>query len=584
MKAFFRLYGNMRMYIFHVILAIVFVYFQVRANLELPTLMSNIINNGILQGDVNYIWKEGILMLVVAGLGILASIIANLFSSISSMGFGREVRSKLFKHVEDFSLYEFNKFGASTLLTRTTNDVVQIQQSTRMLIMMLPNSIFTGIDAIILAYGLSPYLTKVLIITIVIVFALIAVLIRPITLLFLQIQKQIDKINKVLRENIIGVRVVRAFDKIEYEKNRFDKANLDVTNTYIKANRIMSILMPLAMVGMNLAIVAILWFGTIGLDTGNVNLGAMIAFIQYASMILMSIIFLTMLFVMFPRAVAASERVVEVLDTEIKIKDLENPKTFSKEAPCSIKFDNVSFKFPNAEEPVLSNITFEAKKGEIVGILGTTGSGKSTLVNLIPRLYDVTEGRILIDGVDVREIPQEELRKKISFAPQRAVIFTGTVKENIKMGNPDATDEEIIEASKIAQAHEFIEKLPLGYDTVISEGGTNLSGGQKQRISIARAVLRKGDIFVFDDCFSALDFKTEAKVRLALNEVLKNATTIIVAQRVASIMRADKIIVLDEGKIKGIGTHKELMETSEIYREIVNSQLSSEDLAREVPA
>lgn len=583
MNALFRLYGNMKRYIIYVILAVVFVYFQVRANLELPTLMSNIINNGILQGNVNYIWKEGILMLLVAGLGIVASIIANLFSSISSMSFGKDVRSKLFKHVEDFSLYEFNKFGASTLLTRTTNDVVQIQQSTRMLIMMLPNSIFTGIDAIILAYSLSPYLTKVLIITVVIVFVLIAILIRPITLLFLQIQKQIDKINKVLRENIIGVRVVRAFDKIEYEKNRFDKANLDVTNTYIKANRIMSILMPLAMVSMNLAIIAILWFGTIGLNAGNVNLGAMIAFIQYASMILMSIIFFTMLFVMFPRAVAASERVVEVLDTKIEIKDIENAKTFSKEEKGNIKFNNVSFKFPNAEEPVLSKITFEAKKGEVVGILGTTGSGKSTLLNLIPRLYDVTEGSILIDGVDVREIPQEELRKKISFAPQKAVIFTGTVIENIKIGNPEATDEEIIEASKIAQAHEFIEKLPLGYDTVISEGGTNLSGGQKQRISIARAILRKGDIFVFDDCFSALDFKTEAKVRLALNEILKNATTIIVAQRVASIMRANKIIVLDEGKIKGIGTHKELMETSEIYREIVNSQLSSKDLTREEP-
>ncbi|MEF3244995.1 MAG: ABC transporter ATP-binding protein/permease [Caldisericaceae bacterium] len=583
MNALFRLYGNMKRYIIYVILAVVFVYFQVRANLELPTLMSNIINNGILQGNVNYIWKEGILMLLVAGLGIVASIIANLFSSISSMSFGKDVRSKLFKHVEDFSLYEFNKFGASTLLTRTTNDVVQIQQSTRMLIMMLPNSIFTGIDAIILAYSLSPYLTKVLIITVVIVFVLIAILIRPITLLFLQIQKQIDKINKVLRENIIGVRVVRAFDKIEYEKNRFDKANLDVTNTYIKANRIMSILMPLAMVSMNLAIIAILWFGTIGLNAGNVNLGAMIAFIQYASMILMSIIFFTMLFVMFPRAVAASERVVEVLDTKIEIKDIENAKTFSKEEKGNIKFNNVSFKFLHAEEPVLSKITFEAKKGEVVGILGTTGSGKSTLLNLITRLYDVTEGSILIDGVDVREIPQEELRKKISFAPQKAVIFTGTVKENIKIGNPEATDEEIIEASKIAQAHEFIEKLPLGYDTVISEGGTNLSGGQKQRISIARAILRKGDIFVFDDCFSALDFKTEAKVRLALNEILKNATTIIVAQRVASIMRANKIIVLDEGKIKGIGTHKELMETSEIYREIVNSQLSSKDLTREEP-
>jgi ATP-binding cassette subfamily B protein len=313
---------------------------------------------------------------------------------------------------------------------------------------------------------------------------------------------------------------------------------------------------------------------------GNTDLGAMVAFIQYSTMILFSIVFLTILFVMLPRAEAAAERVVEVLETPLEIKDPEKPKQFTDNKGY-IQFIDVTFKYPGAEEPVLYNITFDAKPGEVIGILGTTGSGKSTLVSLIPRLYDVTSGQLLIDGMDVREVAQEELRKRISYVPQRAVIFTGTVKENIRMGKPDATDEEIIEAAKIAQAHGFIERLPQGYDTVISEGGTNLSGGQKQRISIARGILRRGDIFVFDDCFSALDFKTEAKLRMALKDVVKDATVVLVAQRVASVMNADKIVVLDEGRIVGVGSHKELMETSEVYREIVFSQLSQEDLVRE---
>jgi len=394
------------------------------------------------------------------------------------------------------------------------------------------------------------------------------------------IQKEIDKINKVVRENIMGVRVIRAFNKQEYEKKRFENANLDVTNTYIKANRIMAVLMPVAMIVMNLTIVAILWYGAKGIDMGNTDLGAMVAFIQYSTMILFSIVFLTILFVMLPRAEAAAERVVEVLETPLEIKDPEKPKQFTDNKGY-IQFIDVTFKYPGAEEPVLYNITFDAKPGEVIGILGTTGSGKSTLVSLIPRLYDVTSGQLLIDGMDVREVAQEELRKRISYVPQRAVIFTGTVKENIRMGKPDATDEEIIEAAKIAQAHGFIERLPQGYDTVISEGGTNLSGGQKQRISIARGILRRGDIFVFDDCFSALDFKTEAKLRMALKDVVKDATVVLVAQRVASVMNADKIVVLDEGRIVGVGSHKELMETSEVYREIVFSQLSQEDLVRE---
>jgi ATP-binding cassette subfamily B multidrug efflux pump len=496
------------------------------------------------------------------------------------MGLGRDIRSKLFKHIETFSLYEFNKFGASTLLTRTTNDVVQIQRSTQMLIMLFSNAVFTGIDSIILAYKASPYLTRILYVAIPAVALTIIILINPITKLFLLIQKEIDKINRVVRENIMGVRVVRAFNKQEYEKKRYDKANLEVTDTYIRANRIIAIVMPVAMIIMNLTTVAILWYGAKGIDMGNTDLGAMVAFMQYALMILISIVMLTMLFVMLPRAEAAAERIIEVLNTPIEIRDPEKPKQFT-DRKGHIQFINVSFKYPGAEEPVLHDITFEAKPGEVVAIFGTTGSGKSTLVSLIPRLYDVTSGQILVDGVDVREVSQEELRKRISYVPQRAIIFTGTVKENIRIGKPDATDEEIIDSAKIAQAHGFIERLPQGYDTVISEGGTNLSWGQKQRISIARGILRRGDIFIFDDCFSALDFKTEAKLRMALKDVVKDATMILVAQRVASVMNADKIIVLDEGRIVGIGTHKELMETSEVYREIVFSQLSEEDLVRE---
>jgi ATP-binding cassette subfamily B protein len=580
MRSLLKLYTGLKKYFLLILGAIALIYLQVRANLALPTIMSRIVNNGIIPGDVNYIWQQGLLMLLISAGGILSAISAQFLVSHISMGLGRDIRSKLFKHIETFSLYEFNKFGASTLLTRTTNDVVQIQRSTQMLIMLFSNAVFTGIDSIILAYKASPYLTRILYVAIPAVTLTIIILINPITKLFLLIQKEIDKINRVVRENIMGVRVVRAFNKQEYEKKRFDKANLEVTDTYIRANRIIAIVMPVAMIIMNLTTVAILWYGAKGIDMGNTDLGAMVAFMQYALMILISIVMLTMLFVMLPRAEAAAERVIEVLNTPIEIRDPEKPKQFT-DRKGHIQFINVSFKYPGAEEPVLHDITFEAKPGEVVAILGTTGSGKSTLVSLIPRLYDVTSGQILVDGVDVREVSQEELRKRISYVPQRAIIFTGTVKENIRIGKPDATDEEIIESAKIAQAHGFIERLPQGYDTVISEGGINLSGGQKQRISIARGILRRGDIFIFDDCFSALDFKTEAKLRMALKDVVKDATMILVAQRVASVMNADKIIVLDEGRIVGTGTHKELMETSEVYREIVFSQLSEEDLVRE---
>ncbi len=580
MKSLLKLYSNLKKYIPLILGAMVLLYLQVRANLSLPSIMSNIINNGIIKGDTNYIWQEGTKMLLISAGGIAAAISANFLATRTSMGLGRDIREKLFSHIESLSLPEFNEFGASTLLTRTTNDVVQIQQTTQMLIMMLANATFTCIDALILAYNASPELTKILYVAIPIVIVAIALIIPSIMRLFLFIQTQIDRLNKVIRENIIGVRVIRAFSKTEYEKKRFDNANRDVTNTYIRANKIIAVLLPLMMIGMNLASVAIIWFGAKGIDNGTVNVGAMVAFLQYALMILISIMMLSMLFIMIPRAAAASNRIVEVLETEPSIKDPVKPAKVEIEKGY-IVFENVSFKYSNSEEPVLCNINFEAKPGETIGILGTTGSGKSTLVNLIPRFYDPTEGRILIDGVDIREITQENLRKRIGYVPQRAVLFSGTIKENIKMGNENATDEEVRHAAIVAQADEFISKLPDGYDTYVAEGGTNFSGGQKQRIAIARAIVKKPEIYVFDDCFSALDFRTEASLRRALNQETENATVILVGQRVASLMNADKIIMLDEGRIACIGTHKELMKSCDIYREIVNSQLSEEDLVRE---
>ncbi len=577
MRSLLKLYRNLKPFTLLILGAFVFVYLQVTANLQLPTIMARIVNSGIMIGDIPYIWKEGIYMLLIAGGGIIASIIASFMASRVAMGLGRDVRSQIFTHVESFSLHEFNKFGPSTLLTRTTNDVVQVQMTTFLLNMMLANAVFTSIEATRLAYTSSPQLTKILYVALPVIAIFIAIIIRPITSLFTIVQKQIDKINKVMRENVMGVRVIRAFNKIDYEKNRFAQANADVTNTYIKVNRIIAVLMPLMMMVMNVVIVAILWFGSKGIEAGNASLGSLIAFMQYSMMILMALIMLTMLFIMVPRAAAAGDRIVEVLETKLEIKDPEFPKKVSSE--CGhIEFSNVSFSYSGAEEPVLCDITFEAKPGETTAIIGSTGCGKSTLVQLIPRFYDVASGKVLVDGVDVRELTQEDLIKRIGFIPQKAILFTGTVAENIRYGKDDATDEEVEHAAEVAQAAEFIEALPDGYNTVLSEGGLNLSGGQKQRLAIARALVRKPEIYVFDDSFSALDFKTEAKLRAALKKETRDSTVIIVGQRVASIMSADRIVVLEQGRIAGIGTHKELMETSDVYREIVYSQLSKEEL------
>ena len=392
------------------------------------------------------------------------------------------------------------------------------------------------------------------------------------------VQAEIDKITKVVRENLTGIRVIRAFNRIDHEKARFDEANADVTNTYISVNRIMAGLMPLMMLVMNGVTIAIIWFGSKRIDTGNLTLGPMLAFMQYALQILISILMLTMLFIQLPRSAAAADRIVAVLETNPEIKDA--PETRQTDAERGhVAFQDVGFSYDGGEEAALCNISFEAKPGETTAIIGSTGSGKTTLVSLIPRFYDVDSGKVLVDGVDVRDLAQEDLRRRIGFVPQKAVLFTGTVADNIRYGKEDATDMEVAHAAEVAQAADFIAAMPDGYATMLSEGGLNLSGGQKQRLAMARALVRRPEIYIFDDSFSALDFKTDAKLRAALGKETRDATVIIVAQRVGSIMSADRIIVLDEGKLAGIGTHKELMSTCEVYREIVYSQLSEEELA-----
>src|SRR5450830_447153 len=572
MRNLFKLYRNLKQFTILIIVGVALMYLSVRANLELPTLMSNIVDKGIIASDIGYIWKEGGIMLLVSAAGGICAVLASLMASRSALGLGRVLRSKIFTHVENFSLHEFDKFGASTLLTRTTNDVVQVQTSTVLFLTMIANALFTSVGAAFLAYAADPKLTRILYVALPVIAVVIVIAMRLVIPLFGVVQAEIDKITKVVRENLTGIRVIRAFNRIDHEKARFDQANADVTNTYISVNRIMAGLMPLMMLVMNGVTIAIIWFGSERINSGNLTLGPMLAFMQYALQILIAILMLTMLFIQLPRSVAASDRIMAVLETRPEITDAAEARQTDTERG-HVAFQDVTFSYDGGEEAALSNISFDAKPGETTAIIGSTGSGKTTLVSLIPRFYDVGSGKVLVDGVDVRELSQEDLRRRIGFVPQKAVLFTGTVADNIRYGKEDATDMEV------AQAAEFITTMPDGYATMLSEGGLNLSGGQKQRLAMARALVRRPEIYIFDDSFSALDFKTDANLRAALKKETHDATVIIVAQRVGSIMNADRIIVLDEGKIAGIGTHKELMKTCEVYREIVYSQLSEEELA-----
>ena len=559
------------------VLVVVLAFAQAIANLYLPTLFANIVDKGIIGKDIGYIWRTGGIMLLITFGGTVAAVVGIFYSSQVATGFGKIIRAKLFTHVAQFSLHEFDTVSSSSLITRTTNDTTQVQQVMILVLNMLITAPFTLIAGIILALNQDVGLAWILVVAIPILVASIVILMSKAIPLFRIMQKKLDKLNLVLDEGLTGVRVVRAFDRQKYEEQRFDEANLDLTNVAIRVNRLVASLMPIMMLVLNVSSIAILWFGAIRINNGQMQVGALIAFLQYAMLILFALLMISMMFIMLPRAAASADRINEVLEIEPEIKDADQVKRADKQKGY-VEFQNVTFSYPGAEEPALSHISFSAAPGEVTAIIGGTGSGKSTLVSLIPRFYDIDSGHLLVDGVDVREMAQEHLRSKMGFVPQKAVLFSGTVAENIRYGKEDATDEEVRHAADVAQATEFISEMKDGFDSIIAQGGTNVSGGQKQRLSIARALVRKPEIYVFDDTFSALDFKTDARLRAALKQETLDATVLIVAQRVNTVMDADQIIVLEEGRIAGIGTHRELMRSNEVYREIVSSQLSLEEI------
>ncbi|MFO7152651.1 MAG: ABC transporter ATP-binding protein [Bacillota bacterium] len=557
--------------------SLLLVFVQSVSELYLPNLMADIVDTGILNQDVGYILRKGLIMLLVALGGTAAAILAGYLASRAAMGFGRDLRENIFKHVQSFSLAEFDKFGTASLITRTVNDVNQIQMMTVMGLRMVARAPLMGIGSVIMAVNKDARLSMVLLIAVPFLAGIAYFLHRKSVPIFEDIQKKIDRMNLILRENLRGVRVIRAFNRAEYEKNRFKEANRDLTETSIRVNRLMSLFMPLISLIINFTIIAILWFGGLRVEQGTLQVGDLMAFIQYVMHIMFSLMMVSIAFVMFPRAYASASRIVDVLETEPEIKEPENPVELY-EIKGTIEFKNVAFKYPGSQEPVLRDISFRAEPGKVTAIIGGTGAGKTTILNLIMRFYDATSGSILIDGVDIKRLPQGKLRDAIGYVPQKVVLFSGTVEENIRFGK-DLDPEEVERAAQIAQASEFISKMEDGYNSVISQGGKNLSGGQKQRLSIARAVAKRPKIYLFDDCFSALDFKTDAKVRAAIKRETKDSTVIVVAQRVATIMDADQIIVLKDGRIAGIGKHKELFKNCQEYREIVLSQLSEEELA-----
>ncbi len=573
-----KLYRFLKPYTTQILALLVLIFLQTTSDLYLPTLMSEIIDKGVMSGDTGKIVRIGGLMLLVAAGGVLCAILSSLLASKVSVGLGRMIRSKVFSLVESYSLYEFDKFGTSTLITRTTNDVTQVQMVTLMILRMMVSAPMMAIGGVILALRQDPPLTLVLAVALPLMAIFILFIARKIMPLFGQVQKKIDRINLILREKLTGIRVIRAFDTVEHEQRRFDQANVDLTGTFIRVNRIMAFLMPTIMLIMSLTSISILWFGGIRISDGAMELGSLAAFIQYAFQIMFSMVMLSMMFIMVPRAQAAAVRINEVLETRPGIADPDKSRE-DYQGRGHLEFKDVTFSYHGAEQPVLKNISFSAKPGEITAIIGSTGSGKTTLVNLIPRFYDIDSGSITLDSVDIREMSQEALRSKVGYAPQKAVLFSGTIAENIRIGKPDATDDEIRQAAEVAQAMEFISEMDEGFDHMIAQGGTNISGGQKQRLSIARTLIRKPEIYIFDDTFSALDYKTDAKLRSALRKEIAEATVILVAQRVGTVMDAHRIIVLDEGRIAGIGRHQELLESCSVYREIVASQLSEEEIA-----
>lgn len=573
-----QLFRFLKPYKVPLITLIVLTFTMTVGTLYIPTLTADIVNKGILVGNVPYIIKTGAFMLVVSALTGGVTVWSNRLGADISARLARDIRGAIFTKVQTFSLNDFNKVGTASMITRATSDVTLIGDTTVLFVLLLLPAPVMAVSGLLLAFAKDRVMSLIIVATMVVFIVLAALLGKKVIPLFQQIQLKMDNINRILRESIIGVRVIRAFHRESYEKNRIDGAAIDYAQNNIRINKMIAVLQPIAMLIINGGIVGVLWIGGVRAADGAILIGDIIAMVEYCFLILIFLIMGVMMFMYIPRAQACAQRINEVLSIEPTIMDPSVPAPKTQEH-AHLEFKDVTFRYPNAEEAVLSNLTFESKPGEVTAIIGGTGSGKSTIANLILRFYEIESGSILLNGVDIREITQKELRDTIGFVPQKTFLFGGTIAENIRYGMESATQPQIEHAAKIAQAHDFIINMEDGYNSPVSQGGGNLSGGQKQRIAIARAIIRKPEFYLFDDSFSALDFSTDAKLRAALKEEVGDSTLIIVAQRISTIMGADRIIVLDDGKIAGIGKHKDLMKHCEVYQQIAASQLREEELA-----
>ena len=561
-----------------IVLVLALLFVQAITNLYLPTLNADLINNGVVKGDTHYILVTGAFMLGVTLVLVIATVIAVYWGSKTAMAFGRDVRGALFRKVESFSQAELNHFGTPSLITRSTNDVQQVQMVVLMMLNVTLAAPIMCVGGVIMALRLDVPLSSVILVSLPIMGVFIGLVLTRALPLFRAMQKMIDRVNQVTREVLSGVRVIRAFDRIRYEEQRFDVANADLTGTTLRVTRLFAVMIPTLTLILNLSTVAIMWFGSIQVANHGMPIGDLTAFLTYILQILMSVLMATIMLVMVPRASASAERIQQVLYTEPSVVDPETPVKDAAQRG-HVEFRDVEFRYPGAEDPVLSGISFATGPGEVTAVVGSTGSGKSTLINLIPRFYDVTGGSVLVDGVDVREMELQDLWSRIGLVPQKAFLFSGTVADNLRHGDAQAADEELWRYLEIAQGSEFVGEMPEGLEAAVDQGGANVSGGQRQRLAIARALAKKAKIQIYDDSFSALDFTTDARLRAALKKETTDATVIIVAQRVGTVMHADQIIVLEDGTIVDKGTHDELLVTSDTYREIVASQLGEEGVA-----
>ena len=560
----------------NVLLLLLFISFQMAGTLLLPTMTANIINNGVVMGDMDYVLSTGALMLGVAVLTGIFAILGTYFSAEVATTFAKNTRIKLFRHTQKLSYQDYHHFNTSSLITRATNDIEQLQTTLSMVFEMMIPAPFIVVIGLILAFTRDAYMALIIIVSSIIMIVVLGLVTKTVFPLFAKVQKGLDKINGAVGQYISGIRVVRAFNRTKLEQENMDDSFNDFAKVNIKINRIFAMMIPLIMLVMSLVSVAILWFGAIRINSDNMQIGDVMAIMEYSMNILMYVLMAVFAFIYIPRAKVCAARILEVLEYKPEITDGE--QHLNGKGDLRLEFRNVSFSYQEAENPVLHNLNFVCEQGTTTAIIGGTGSGKSTAARLIPRLLDISAGQILLNGVNIKEVPQEEIRKRVGFVPQKAFLFSGTIADNLKHGNSKATLRDMKRAAMVAQAENFIDERPGKYDSVVAQGGRNLSGGQRQRLAIARMLVKKPDIYVFDDSFSALDFKTDAALRKALKAVTEKSIVVTVAQRITTIMDADQIIVLDEGKIVGKGTHRELLESCEVYMEIAKSQLSEEEL------